>query len=109
LPGLDQEDALNGTECVTGHVNNVMYNRYAESARVNWTLNFALSDPKHKTQWMELVSPKSVGLIVRSIKTDFKFVSQASLPQIGPLVESVITHETPRNGCSGFDSRAKCC
>lgn len=58
-----------------GHVNNVMYNRYAESARVNWTLNFAASDPAHKTEWLELVSPKSIGLILRSIKTDYKFVS----------------------------------
>ncbi|KAI4927504.1 hypothetical protein J4E85_006015 [Alternaria conjuncta] len=55
------------------HVNNVMYNRYAESARVNWTLNFAASDPQHKAEWMELMTPKSVGLILRSIKTDYKF------------------------------------
>jgi hypothetical protein len=52
-----------------------MYNRYAESARVNWTLKFAASDPKHKAEWMELMTPKSVGLILRSIKTDYKFVS----------------------------------
>ncbi|KAI4634520.1 uncharacterized protein J4E92_004330 [Alternaria infectoria] len=49
-----------------------MYNRYAESARVNWTLNFAASDPQHKAEWMELMTPKSVGLILRSIKTDYK-------------------------------------
>jgi hypothetical protein len=54
-----------------------MYNRYAESARVNWTLNFAASDPQHKAEWMELMTPKSVGLILRSIKTDYKFVSIA--------------------------------
>lgn len=58
-----------------GHVNNVMYNRYAESARVNWTLNFAAMDPGHKNEWLELMSPKSIGLILRSIKTDYKFVS----------------------------------
>ena len=63
----------------TGHVNNVMYNRYAESARVNWTLKFAASDPAHKTAWMELMSPKGVGLILRSIKTDYKFVSAPTL------------------------------
>ncbi|KAH6860180.1 thioesterase-like superfamily-domain-containing protein [Alternaria alternata] len=56
------------------HVNNVMYNRYAESARVNWTLNFAAMDPQHKAEWMELMTPKSVGLILRSIKTDYKFL-----------------------------------
>ena len=58
-----------------GHVNNVMYNRYAESARVNWTLKFAAQDPTHKKEWLELMSPKSIGLILRSIKTDYKFVS----------------------------------
>lgn len=52
-----------------------MYNRYAESARVNWTLNFAAQDPTHKKEWLELMSPKSIGLILRSIKTDYKFVS----------------------------------
>jgi hypothetical protein len=52
-----------------------MYNRYAESARVNWTLNFAASDPGHKREWLELMTPKKVGLILRSIKTDYKFVS----------------------------------
>lgn len=56
-----------------------MYNRYAESARVNWTRNFAASDPEHKDQWTELMTPKSVGLILRSITTDYKFVSAAFL------------------------------
>ncbi|KAH7394180.1 thioesterase-like superfamily-domain-containing protein [Phaeosphaeria sp. MPI-PUGE-AT-0046c] len=56
-----------------GHVNNVMYTRYAESARCNWTRNFAAMDPAHAKQWMELITPKSVGLILRSIKTDYKF------------------------------------
>jgi hypothetical protein len=63
---------------IIGHVNNVMYNRYAESARVNWTRNFAAADPAHAKQWMELITPKSVGLILRSITTDYKFVSLAS-------------------------------
>ncbi|KAL1799949.1 hypothetical protein ACET3X_000291 [Alternaria dauci] len=40
---------------------------------VNWTLNFAAMDPQHKAEWMELMTPKSVGLILRSIKTDYKF------------------------------------
>lgn len=56
-------------------MNNVVYNRYAESARVNWTLNLANLDPAHKEAWRELMTPKSVGLILRSIKTDYKFVS----------------------------------
>jgi hypothetical protein len=56
-----------------------MYNRYAESARVNWTRNFAAADPAHAKQWMELITPKSIGLILRSITTDYKFVSKLSL------------------------------
>jgi acyl-CoA thioesterase FadM len=68
-------------DCVTGHVNNVVYNRYAESARVNWTLNFAnFFDPAHKAQWRELMTPKNVGLILRSIRTDYKFVR--TLPRL---------------------------
>jgi hypothetical protein len=38
-------------------------------------LNFAASDPKHKAEWLALMTPKAVGLILRSIKTDYKFVS----------------------------------
>ncbi|KAF2174743.1 hypothetical protein K469DRAFT_770461 [Zopfia rhizophila CBS 207.26] len=60
--------------CVTGHVNNVVYNRYAESARVNWTLNFANAlDPAHKAEWRQLMTNSGIGLILRSIRTDFKF------------------------------------
>lgn len=60
---------------VTGHVNNVVYNRYAESARINWALNFAnIHDPAHKTEWAELVGPTGIGMILRSIRTDYKFV-----------------------------------
>ncbi|KAF2278495.1 uncharacterized protein EI97DRAFT_499912 [Westerdykella ornata] len=57
-----------------GHVNNVVYNRYAESARVNWTRNFGnIFDPAHKAEWRELMTPLGVGLILRSIRTDYKF------------------------------------
>ncbi|KAM4066183.1 thioesterase-like superfamily protein [Hirsutella rhossiliensis] len=72
--GLDKHTVVWG-EMVSGqrHVNNVIYNRYAESARVNWLLRFAAAaDPKHRQQWSELMTPKSVGLILRSIKTDYK-------------------------------------
>lgn len=60
----------------TGHVNNVTYNRYAESARVNWAQKYATHiDPAHKKEWSELCTPRGIGLILRSIKTDYKFVS----------------------------------
>ena len=58
-----------------GHVNNVAYVRYAESARVNWIRNYAVHvDPAHKKEWLETVTSKSEGLILRSIRTDYKFV-----------------------------------
>lgn len=58
-----------------GHVNNVMYVRYAESGRVNWAQNYAHHiDPNHKREWSELCSSKGDGMILRSIKVDYKFV-----------------------------------
>ncbi|KAL2355977.1 hypothetical protein BJ546DRAFT_969478 [Cryomyces antarcticus] len=58
-----------------GHVNNVTYNRYAESARITWAQKYARNiDPAHQEAWSELWTPKGDGLILRSIKTDFKFV-----------------------------------
>lgn len=56
-------------------MNNVMYNRYAESGRVNWTHKLARIDPAHAYEWKNLLSPKGVGLILRKITTEFKFVS----------------------------------
>jgi acyl-CoA thioesterase FadM len=58
-----------------GHVNNVMYVRYAESARVNWANNYAVHvDPGHKREWSELATPKGVGMILKSIGVEYKFV-----------------------------------
>ncbi|KAJ0277602.1 hypothetical protein COL940_007708 [Colletotrichum noveboracense] len=67
------QDAM-GTLKSRGHVNNVVYNKYAESARVNWLRNFATTvDPENADEWNQLMSPKDIGLIMRSIKTDYKF------------------------------------
>ncbi|KAI8157199.1 hypothetical protein K4K49_003524 [Colletotrichum sp. SAR 10_70] len=67
------QDAM-GTLELRRHVNNVVYNKYAESARVNWLRNFATTvDPKNADEWNQLMSPKDIGLIMRSIKTDYKF------------------------------------
>ncbi|EKD21092.1 hypothetical protein MBM_00205 [Drepanopeziza brunnea f. sp. 'multigermtubi' MB_m1] len=56
------------------HVNNVMYIRYAESARINWAYNYAVHlDPEHRREWMESVTPNGIGMILRSMKTDYKF------------------------------------
>ncbi|OBT74555.1 hypothetical protein VF21_07559 [Pseudogymnoascus sp. 05NY08] len=57
-----------------GHVNNVIYIRYAETARINWACNIALHlDPGHKREWMEMCTPLGDGMILKSIKTDYKF------------------------------------
>ncbi|KAJ6064863.1 hypothetical protein N7444_000516 [Penicillium canescens] len=56
------------------HVNNVTYVRYAETARVNWTRNIGTYiDPANKKEWINLVGSTGVGLILRSIKVDYKF------------------------------------
>ncbi|KAJ5606251.1 hypothetical protein N7510_009032 [Penicillium lagena] len=56
------------------HVNNVTYVRYAESARVNWTRNIGIHiDPAHKKEWANLLNSTGIGLILRSIKVDYKF------------------------------------
>lgn len=58
------------------HVNNVTYSRYAETARMNWAWNYAVHiDPEHKKEWSELWTSKGDGLILKSIRTDYKFVS----------------------------------
>lgn len=51
-----------------------MYNRWAETGRVNWAQNFALHlDPEHRQEWSELWTPTGIGMILRSIKTEYKF------------------------------------
>lgn len=52
-----------------------MYVRYAESARINWAQNYAIYvDPANKERWSELWTPRGGGLILRSMRTDYKFV-----------------------------------
>ena len=57
-----------------GHVNNVRYNYWAECARVNWIGNFASRDALNHKAWSELLTPRADGVILKSIRTDFKFV-----------------------------------
>lgn len=45
-----------------------------------YTRNFAMHiDPAHKTEWLNLVSSKGIGLILRSITIDYKFVRSSQL------------------------------
>ncbi|KAG7119777.1 hypothetical protein HYQ45_014841 [Verticillium longisporum] len=73
--GLDRHQVNWGDmDSMVGHVNNVMYNKFAESARVNWILSHGKRDgPEAAKEWAEIMSPRGVGLILKSIKTDFKF------------------------------------
>jgi len=49
--------------------------RWAESSRILWGLNYAqYIDPAHAEDWKELWTPKGLGLILKSIKVDYKFV-----------------------------------
>lgn len=38
-------------------------------------MNFAAQDAEHRDEWRALVAPTGIGMILRSIKTDYKFVS----------------------------------
>ncbi|EGO61631.1 hypothetical protein NEUTE1DRAFT_144747 [Neurospora tetrasperma FGSC 2508] len=72
--GVDSREVVWGEMDSFGHVNNVNYYRYAESARVNWITNFSVHvDPAHRQEWAELMQPKAIGLIMKSLKCDFKF------------------------------------
>ncbi|KOS41362.1 hypothetical protein ACN38_g7757 [Penicillium nordicum] len=56
------------------HVNNVTYVRYAETARVNWTRNIGNHiDTANKKEWINMLSNTGIGLILKSIKVDYKF------------------------------------
>ncbi|KAI2602452.1 thioesterase-like superfamily-domain-containing protein [Hypoxylon sp. NC1633] len=71
--GLESQQVVWGEMDSFGHVNNANYIRYAESARVNWIIHFAAADPAHGALWRELMTPKGTGLIMKSIKAEYKF------------------------------------
>lgn len=72
--GLHRHAIYWGDQDIMGHVNNVMYVRYAESGRVNWTRKYGTHfDTKNRQQWDELLTNKGYGLILKSITVDFKF------------------------------------
>ncbi|KAM0548056.1 hypothetical protein ACHAPJ_010114 [Fusarium lateritium] len=57
-----------------GHVNNVMYNKYVETARVRFVRHHAedAASDEQRSQWYDLPTPRGLGLILRSIKTEYK-------------------------------------
>ncbi|PWY80686.1 Thioesterase/thiol ester dehydrase-isomerase [Aspergillus heteromorphus CBS 117.55] len=99
--GLFQQSVAWGEMDSMGHVNNVTYSRYAETARVYYTRNFALHiDPAHRKEWMKLVSSKGIGLIVRSIKLDYKFpmTYPDKVTVYHKLVHDPVSPEAPQHG-----------
>ncbi|KAI1352111.1 thioesterase-like superfamily-domain-containing protein [Xylaria sp. FL0043] len=71
--GFEDQQVVWGEMDSFGHVNNTTYIRYAESSRVNWILHFALEDPAHRETWRNLMQPKTIGLIMKSITAEYKF------------------------------------
>jgi acyl-CoA thioesterase FadM len=71
--GMHRQEVVWGEMDSMGHVNNVMYNRYAESGRIQWTQKLAMLDPEHRKAWQTLFAPTEAGLILRTITTEFKF------------------------------------
>ena len=67
-------DQLPLAHCADGESSSV---RYAESGRVNWCRNFATHfDPENRQGWIDSLSSRGTGLILRSIKIDYKFVKK---------------------------------
>ena len=77
-----------------------MYNRYAESGRIEWVQKYArYIDPANAKTWSELMVPTGDGLILRKITTDFKFVRSTFLQLSAYMVRVLIrsaAHEIPR-------------
>lgn len=75
---MDEVETL-AKVCPKGHVNNVVYNRYAETGRVDWFAKLATyTDPSHAKEWRSIFTPQGDGLLLRKITTEFKFVSGSS-------------------------------
>ncbi|RSL91583.1 hypothetical protein BHE90_002530 [Fusarium euwallaceae] len=64
------------SNCETGHVNSVVYNKYAEACRVHFIRGLSEyridNTEEEKKQYLQLMTPESVGLVLRSIRTYFK-------------------------------------
>ncbi|GKZ84847.1 hypothetical protein AnigIFM56816_010402 [Aspergillus niger] len=71
------------------------------TARVYYTRNFAMHiDPAHKTEWLNLVSSKGIGLILRSITIDYKFpmTYPDKVTVYHKLVHDPTSPDAPRHG-----------
>ena len=72
--GLHRQAIVWGQHDSFQHVNNVHYVRFAESGRCNWARNIGTyHDRANKKLWDEILTPRGVGLILKSISVNFKF------------------------------------
>lgn len=72
--GLDRVPIQWGDQDSMGHVNNVQYVRWCETGRTNWTRNYGkYFDIANRQKWNELLTSRAVGLILKSIKVEYKF------------------------------------
>lgn len=89
-PGLFRHEVVWGEMDSMGHVNNVTYARYAESARIKWVQNFAsYIDPEHRERWQQLWTPQHIGLILKRIEIDYNF--PMTVPDRVSVYHSLIT------------------
>ncbi|KAI5801213.1 thioesterase-like superfamily-domain-containing protein [Geopyxis carbonaria] len=73
-PGLLKHRVQWGDMDVMGHVNNVVYVRWAESGRINWVRSLGAGRPAgEKKGWEEMWTSRGTGLILRGIGVEFKF------------------------------------
>jgi acyl-CoA thioesterase FadM len=85
---------------VMGHINNVNYVKYAETARVNLMRNYAMHiDPAHRKEWLGMASSTGIGLILRSMKVDYKF------PMVWPD-KITVYHKLVHNPSSSLSSQS---
>ncbi|KAF7191463.1 hypothetical protein HII31_06965 [Pseudocercospora fuligena] len=89
-----------GQQDAMGHVNNVVYNRFAETGRVDWFNNIAtFVDPANASAWRDMLTPKGDGLILRKITTEFKFPMR--YPDHVTILHKLATE--PKEGTDTFD------
>jgi hypothetical protein len=77
-----------------------MYNRYAESGRIEWVQQYIRHiDPDHAKEWSEVMTPNGNGLILRKITTEYKFVSSVGCV-VGSALEAEIERHAHHVHCS---------
>ncbi|KAF5024160.1 hypothetical protein F66182_3795 [Fusarium sp. NRRL 66182] len=76
---------------LAGHINNVMYNKYVETGRVHFIRQHSKdATAEERTQWEDLPTPRGLGLILKSIKTEFKLLELPTYESTSLMMEAVI-------------------